>query len=98
MTKEMSAAIRREFSKLNWISAIVFTLIFIGQAVAFYYIADLLVGNPADAWFMALAVASVALLVAIFLTYAILGSFSNRIRKTALRFFQGELKQLRAAG
>lgn len=97
MTRDVSAAIKKDFNRLGWIALGLFILVFVLQIAAFLLVLGRYVGQPPAEWLPALAIASAVFLTMTAMTYYLISSFGRQIRLRALRSFNEELHQLRSA-
>lgn len=97
MNKDISAAVKKEFRRLNWIALFAFT-VFLGLLVAvFYFVMVTWLDNSTDDWLLALGIASAVFLVMAIVVISLIAGFGSRTRKAVHRIYQEELRQLRAS-
>jgi signal transduction histidine kinase len=97
MSRDISAAIKGEFNKLNWLAVIVFLSVLALQGIAFYYVMGDYFGMPLQGWLRELAIASAVFVFVALINIFLIASFGRRTRRKAYRIFSRELRQLRAA-
>lgn len=97
MTKEISAKIKKEFRKLNWVALSIFLVIFLLQLLIFWIVFSVFLSNPLRDWLPGMIVSSMALLLATAVTYYLLEQFASSISDTTTQIIDTEVYHLRAA-
>lgn len=97
MAKEIAAKIKKEFRRLNWVAVGSLAIILLLQALIFWIVFDMVLGNPLRSWLPGLLVSSLALISAAAFLFYVIDQFSSSVSNSAAQIVDTEVHHLRAA-
>jgi signal transduction histidine kinase len=97
MSKNLTAKIKKEFQQLNWLLIAFFFGIILIMLASFFAVYTIFLDGSLVDWLPGMVIASVALLLALFVVYYMVDRYAERVHAAITQMVDSELHQLRAA-
>jgi signal transduction histidine kinase len=97
MSKNLTAKIKKDFERLNWLLIAFFLVIIIIMLAAFFAVYTMFLDGALVDWLPGMVIASLSLLFALFVVYYMVDRYAERVQTTTTQMVDTELHHLRAA-
>ncbi|MCB8982746.1 MAG: GAF domain-containing protein [Ardenticatenaceae bacterium] len=97
MKEQITALVKKEFQRLQWLSFAILVLAFFILVAAFYYVVGVLLGNPLTNWMTGLVITSLLFLGVTVIIFALMAQADDRLTTKINRTVYDETHDLEAA-
>lgn len=97
MKEQITALIKKEFKRLQWLSLIVLGVAFFILVAAFYYIVGILLGNPLTNWAVGLIITTLLFLGVTIIIFALMRQSGEQLETTVNKTVFAETHDMEAA-
>jgi len=97
MKEQITALIKKEFSRLQWLSLLVLVVAYFVLVAAFYFVVGVLLGIPLANWMIGLVITTVLFLGVTIVVFTLMGQTGERLNTTVNKTVFTETHDIEAA-